>query len=85
MSKPYKVKSVIQSLMQNTSRRYPTFAPGMTTTEYIQRYIDINNRTAYGEIRIKRNLSEWEYMHRPDVPAPMLDPSQPEVVCETIE
>lgn len=56
------------------SRYYPAFEPGMTTAEYIKRYTLQHDRL---------HLAKVNYTHA-DRPAPMLDPSIPEVeeLCE---
>lgn len=53
-------------------RHYPPFFPGMSTAAYISDYF---NRNAHV------HLSPVDYTHA-DRPAPMLDPSIPEVVEE---
>lgn len=51
------------------SRFYPVFEPGMSTAEYVKLYALQNDRL---------HLAKVDYMHA-DRPAPMLDPSIPEV------
>lgn len=51
------------------SRFYPVFHAGMTTAEYVKLYALQNDRL---------HLAKVNYMHA-DRPAPMLDPSIPEV------
>lgn len=54
------------------SRFYPVFEPGMTTAEYVKLYALQNDRL---------HLAKVDYAHA-DRPAPMLDPSTPEVTCD---
>jgi hypothetical protein len=58
-----------------TARAYPTFIPGMTTAEYIDQF---NKLCAASKL----DLMRVEYTHA-DRPAPMLDPSFPEVLMES--
>ena len=53
----------------SSKRHYPTFAPGMTTSDYVARYAALNGHL---------HLAPVSYKHA-DRPAPMLDPTQPEV------
>jgi hypothetical protein len=55
--------------LNSMSRFYPAFHAGMTTTEYVKLYALQNDRL---------HLAEVNYEHA-DRPAPMLDPSIPEV------
>jgi hypothetical protein len=62
-------------------RHYPTFYDGMTTAEYIRQYTNLNSYLFVGDYAEDKILS---YTHA-DRPAPMLDPSIPEVMellCE---
>jgi len=54
---------------ESMRRYYPAFEPGMTTAEYIKRYTLQHDRL---------HLAKVNYTHA-DRPAPMLDPSIPEV------
>jgi hypothetical protein len=51
------------------ARLYPVFTPGMATSEYVKLYALQNDRI---------HLAKVDYEHA-DRPAPMLDPSIPEV------
>ena len=54
----------------DSSKRYfPTFAAGMSTADYVARYAALNGHL---------HLAKVNYEHA-DRPAPMLDPSIPEV------
>ena len=54
---------------ESMRRYYPVFEPGMTTAEYVKLYALQNDQL---------HLSKVSYTHA-DRPAPMLDPSIPEV------
>lgn len=54
------------------NRRYPVFEPGMDTSEYLRVYQMLNSHF---------ELIEVKYTYA-DRPAPMLDPSYPEVLEE---
>lgn len=59
----------------SSKRHFPTFTAGMSTSDYVARYAALNGHLS---------LAKVGYMHA-DRPAPMLDPTQPEVVelpCE---
>ena len=58
-----------QAKHDSSKRSYPTFTPGMTTAEYVERYAALNNRL---------HLAKVDYEHA-DRPAATLDPSIPEV------
>lgn len=58
--------------ISSTSRFYPNFVPGMTTTEYVSAYQRLNKHVS---------LRHIDYEHA-DGPAAMLDPSIPEVLSE---
>jgi hypothetical protein len=62
----------------SSKRHYPTFYDGMTTAEYIGAYTRLNAYLFVGASGDDRILS---YTHA-DRPAPMLDPTIPEVMCE---
>jgi hypothetical protein len=53
----------------SSKRHFPTFAAGMSTADYVARYAALNGHL---------NLAKVDYEHA-DRPAPMLDPSIPEV------
>ena len=53
-------------------RFYPVFYAGMDTAEYVKLYALQNDRL---------HLAKVDYAHA-DRPAPMLDPSTPEVTCD---
>ena len=57
----------------SSKRSYPVFTPGMTTSDYIRQYTGLNSYL-FGDGVVT-------YSHA-DRPAPMLDPSYPEVVAE---
>ena len=56
----------------SSKRFYPTFEPGMTTADYIRQYTGLNSYL-FGD-------GAAAYSHA-DRPAPMLDPSYPEVTA----
>ena len=58
--------------LNSMSRFYPTFTPGMSTANYVARYATLNAGL---------HLVKVNYKHA-DRPAPMLDPSIPEVLEE---
>ena len=62
-------KDKVNPKLNSMSRFYPTFTPGMSTTEYVKLYALQNDRL---------HLVKVNYEHA-DRPAPMLDPSIPEV------
>jgi hypothetical protein len=71
LDKPKKHK--IEALSSvNLRRDYPVFEPGMKTTDYLALYGALNSRLL---------LTTLEYAHA-DRAAPMLDPTQPEVLEE---
>jgi hypothetical protein len=53
----------------SSKRQYPTFYPGMTTADYVARYAALNGHLHFAKVN-------YEHAYRP---APMLDPSIPEV------
>ena len=59
----------------SSKRSYPVFTPGMTTSDYIRQYTGLNSYL-FGD-------SVVTYSHA-DRPAPMLDPSYPEMTMEPI-
>jgi hypothetical protein len=61
-----------QAKHDSSKRYFPTFAAGMSTADYVARYAALNGHL---------NLAKVKYTHA-DRPAPMLDPTQPEVICE---
>ena len=56
----------------SSKRSYPVFTPGMTTSDYIRQYAGLNSYL-FGDGAVT-------YSHA-DRPAPMLDPSYPEVIA----
>ena len=54
-------------------RDYPAFEPGMATADYVARYVALNYT--------RLHLAPIGHTHA-DRPAPMLDPSYPEMVQE---
>lgn len=62
----------------SSKRSYPAFYAGMSTADYISQYTSLNRYLFVGAYAEDKILS---YTHA-DRPAPMLDPSIPEVVCE---
>jgi len=59
----------------SSKRHFPTFTAGMSTADYVARYAAINGHLSLAKI-------DYTYADRP---APMLDPTQPEVeelLCE---
>lgn len=55
------------------SRFYPVFEPGMSTREYLRQYAALN-----AHVHLLPVSDAFDH----DRPAPMLDPSTPEVVCD---
>lgn len=69
------------ALAQRKPREFPPFAPGMTTGQYISTYQTMQ-RERWGV-----PIGEYPpltFSHRVGVPAPVLDPSQPEVIEEVL-
>ena len=64
-----------QAKHDGSKRSYPTFYDGMTTAEYIRQYTGLNRYIFVGAYAEDKILS---YTHA-DRPAPMLDPSIPEI------
>ena len=58
-----------QAKHDSSKRHFPTFAAGMSTADYVARYAALNGHL---------HLAKVNYEHA-DRPAPMLDPSIPEV------
>ena len=58
-----------QAKHDSSKRHFPAFAAGMSTADYVARYAALNGHL---------NLAKVDYEHA-DRPAPMLDPSIPEV------
>jgi hypothetical protein len=71
LDKPKKHKPEALSSV-NLRRDYPVFEPGMKTADYLALYGALNSRLL---------LTTLEYAHA-DRAAPMLDPTQPEVLEE---
>ena len=65
----------------SSKRSYPAFEPGMTTADYITAYTGLNAYLFVGAYSEDEILT---YAHA-DRPAPMLDPSIPEVMEEPCE
>jgi len=63
----------------SSKRSYPAFEPGMATAEYIRQYTELNVYLFGGSYPPDDVVT---YSHA-DRPAPMLDPSYPEVVVES--
>jgi hypothetical protein len=61
-----------QAKHDSSKRHFPAFEPGMSTADYVARYAALNGHL---------HISNVDYEHA-DRPAPMLDPTIPEVVCE---
>ena len=68
-AKPPKIKRPIDRKHDAMRRDYPTFYPGMDTSEYLSRYAGLNSRLL---------LTAHEFTHA-DRAAPMLDATTPEV------
>jgi hypothetical protein len=64
-----------EAKFDSMKRQYPPFYPGMTTAEYVSDYMGRNGHV---------HLAPVDYTHA-DRPAPMLDPSIPEVMEEPCE
>jgi hypothetical protein len=58
------------------SRKYPEFYPGMTTAEYVESYVAKNDRGCGMQHSVTYTCPRY------DLPAPMLDATQPEVIEE---
>jgi hypothetical protein len=69
---PPKIKRKIDPKHSAMRRDYPVFEPGMTTADYVSQYASLNSRL----------LLKGEGFTFADRPAPMLDPSIPEVLEE---
>tara|TARA_R110000868_G_scaffold99193_2_gene273083 strand:- start:1615 stop:2052 length:438 start_codon:yes stop_codon:yes gene_type:complete len=68
-AKPPKIKRPIDRKHDAMRRDYPTFYPGMDTSEYLTQYASLNDR-------LKMHLWAFNYADRA---APMLDATTPEV------
>jgi hypothetical protein len=69
---PPKIKRKVDAKNDSMKRGYPVFEPGMTTADYVSQYASLNSRL----------LLKGEGFTFADRPAPMLDPSIPEVLEE---
>jgi hypothetical protein len=58
-----------QAKHDSSKRHFPTFTPGMSTSDYVARYAALNGHL---------HLAKVDYEHA-DRPAAMYDPTQPEV------
>lgn len=58
---------------ESMRRYYPVFEPGMSTREYLRQYAALN-----AHVHLLPVSDAFDH----DRPAPMLDPSTPEVVCD---
>jgi hypothetical protein len=64
----------------SSKRFYPTFEPGMTTSDYIRQYTELNSYLFDGAYPDYDNVVTYSHADRP---APTLDPSYPEVTVES--
>jgi hypothetical protein len=71
-AKPPAVKRKVDRNHDAMRRSYPIFEPGMTTDDYVSLFNGLNSRLL---------LTPWNYDNVSGV-APMLDPTQPEVLEE---
>jgi hypothetical protein len=69
---PPKIKRKVDAKNDSMKRGYPEFYAGMTTDDYVSQYASLNSRL----------LLKGEGFTFADRPAPMLDPSIPEVLEE---
>jgi hypothetical protein len=69
---PPKIKRKVDAKNDSMKRGYPEFYAGMTTDDYVSQYASLNSRL----------LLKGEGFTFADRPAPMLDPSNPEVLEE---
>lgn len=74
-AKPPKIKNKGDRKHDSLRRDYPVFQSGMTTEDYLIQYTLLNKRLT---------LTSWAYNYDLCI-APMLDPTQPEVVEEVDE
>ncbi len=58
---------------ESMRRYYPVFEPGMSTREYLRQYAALN-----AHVHLLPVSDAFDH----DRPAPMLDPSTPEVTCD---
>jgi len=70
--KPVKFKKPVDRKHDSMRRDFPAFYAGMETAEYLSRYASLNNRLY---------LSAWDFDYA-ERAAPMLDPTEPEVLEE---
>jgi hypothetical protein len=70
--KPLKFKKPVDRKHDSMRRDFPAFYAGMDTADYISRYADLNERL---------HLSVWDFDYA-ERTAPMLDPTEPEVLEE---
>jgi hypothetical protein len=70
--KPFKFKKPVDRKHDSMRRDFPAFYAGMETAEYLSRYASLNNRLY---------LSAWDFDYA-ERAAPMLDPTEPEVLEE---
>jgi hypothetical protein len=68
-AKPPKIKRPIDRKHDAMRRDYPTFYPGMETSEYLTQYASLNDRL---------KMHPWAFDHA-DRAAPVLDATAPEV------
>jgi hypothetical protein len=71
--KPLKFKKPVDRKHDFMRRDFPVFYAGMETAEYLSRYADLNERL---------HLSAWDFDATLKRAAPMLDPTEPEVLEE---
>ena len=71
-AKPPAIKRKVDRNHDAMRRSYPIFEPGMTTDDYVSLFNGLNSRLL---------LTPWNYDNVSGV-APMLDPTQPEVLEE---
>ena len=71
-AKPPKIKCPVNRANDSMRRVYPDFYSGIKTSEYLSRYAELHERL---------HLTAWEFDYT-DRTAPMLDPTEPEVLEE---
>lgn len=84
-------KEAIRKLMANRRRElayqstsFPKFKPGMTTSEYLQLFgISRPQMLQFGPLVYHESHGLRVDLSKYNRPAPMLDPNEPEVVCES--